>query len=74
MDFGWALAALKNGEDVRREVWCELVHIPTEAESVRMVKLAEDIDPCLVVTAYDGSRAVFVPTLHHLMAEDWAWA
>lgn len=73
MDFGWALAAMKRGETVRRAMWRD---VPPTIQTYVSVALEQEEGrfPDLVAVLDDGRRCYFQTNAHHLLAEDWELA
>lgn len=83
--FSWALDALKDGRRVSRPVWGEGTYvvlqkgypdgIPINANTAEATGEPEGtvmvFRPYLMVKLADGTFLPFIPTLDHLLAEDW---
>lgn len=83
--FSWALAALKQGKRVSRPVWGKGAYvvlqkgypdgIPMNANTAEATGEPEGtvavFRPYLMVKLADGTFLPFIPTLDHLLAEDW---
>lgn len=80
MDIGWAVAALRRGEKVRRAVWAPMAQAYRDkaAEGVKVVgwdhlylEWRAGHRPALMVRCGDGASDHFVVTDDHVLAEDW---
>ena len=72
MDFGRALAAMRNGHTVRRAGWAALVRAaPDEYAELRLEQPAAGWEEVLVVTTGEGVRTMFNPSHAQLLALDW---
>lgn len=74
MDFGWALAAMENGESVKREGWDQLAHIPEEYASLALISPAPGYEKMFIVTTYGGMHDMYNPSHVQLRATDWVLA
>jgi hypothetical protein len=77
MDFGWALRAMKNGEEVRRERWAPETR-PNGAEPTLYkfvyLEYRDGHEPELMHQRHNGQRGHFHLLSDHLLAEDWELA
>lgn len=74
MDIGWALAAARNGEAVRREAWDLLRSIPAESATLTLEQPAPAFSEVLVITMNNGHKTMFTPSHEQLLADDWELA
>lgn len=73
MDFGWALAAMRNGEKVTRRAWARWEQAP------RVVWLQQPGEhgpqqEYLCKTDARGQCVVYTVTNESVLARDWQWA
>lgn len=77
MDFGWALAALRNGEKVRRRRWDPATR-PGGAEPTLYTHVylehRDGHEPVLMHQRVNGRAGHFHLLSDHLLADDWELA
>lgn len=74
MDIGWAVAAMQNGEQVRRAVWDRYEDFDDEYKLVQLVTPGDEWKPVFMVTTHGGQRTMFNPAHAQLLADDWELA
>jgi len=69
MGFEWAITALKNGHEVRRQEWREGPQ--HEYAYLYLERELEGFNPTIVVCLHDGTRGAYRANDTQLLAEDW---